>query len=116
MPVYSDIIVGKSTQELEAASTIHSGEQRENECMLCSHTIFSTITQSRIHSIGNCPTHSGLSLLTSTKAIKKPLTVLPTGQLDLDNSMTLSCQVIPDSVRLTIKTNNHNDIFDLLKF
>lgn len=95
--IYVGQKAGKSTQELEAAGYVHSGEQRENECMQGSHTTISTFTQLRIPSIGNGPTHSGLSLPTSTITINKPLTVMPTGQPDLDNSsMRLSCQVIPD--------------------
>lgn len=95
--VYGHIIAGKSTQELEAAGYIHSDEQRENKCLQGSHTTISTLTQSRIPSIGNGPTHGGLSLPTSTIAINKPLTAMPTGLPDLDNSsIRLYCQVIPD--------------------
>jgi hypothetical protein len=42
----------------------------------------------------------------------KFLTVMATGQLDLDSSLRLPSQVILDCVKLTIKTNHHS-IFSL---
>lgn len=105
--VYGHIIVGKSTQELEAAGYIHSRKQRKNECMQGSHTTISTLTQSRILSDGNGPTHSGLSLPTSNIAINKPFTVMPQGNLILTVLQWDCLARWVQIIRLTIKINNY---------